>query len=242
MENKHNRLVSERFGSSSERFENMLITTRRAPLLSGYGAAALQHAVTAIAPAAVRNSFFSKPYSTKAEAHTRPKYTLLMARAALLRKAAVSSRSEVAPYKEARVSQAMKRLAVARANSRELLGASATQVGTIDPRITRLKSPRSADYILRKPTVKSNPTPNFIVQNLENRPKTETLKRQSRARLSIFDALAAKSDETTKKYVVKKVKRELLKRKVVVMLKQREVRSKKTEKKQKKRRLFLEDP
>jgi len=150
MENQLTRLTSASTTNNSARFENMLMTTRRTPRISGYGAAATLRVVNPVGASSARTSFFARRFSTSATAFTATK--LAVARAELVERSATAGTKVVSDVGATFTTHLFKSRTLARARTYLVQAPDEDAIRAPDVRLLRLKSPRNSEYILRLPT------------------------------------------------------------------------------------------
>lgn len=160
MENQLARLTSARSTKNSAHFENLLMTTRRTPRISGYEAAATLRVVNPVGASSARTSFFTRRFSTISAQPNREALTttkLVLGRSGIAVRSAVTGLQGVSDAQIVRSSASLKVRSIARARAQfdaELENDSATAA---DIRLLRVKSPRSSEYLLRAPTTVATP-------------------------------------------------------------------------------------
>jgi hypothetical protein len=149
MEDRFIKLTTERRSRNSSRFENMLMTTRRTPAIGGYGAAAALHVINHAGISTARTSFFRRPFSTASNLF---KPVRILNLGIVSTKISAQLRQRTTEKKV--LSDAVKAFTHRTVKNSFL---SKTQIlptyGSIDIRNTRLKSPRSTDYLHRKSSI-----------------------------------------------------------------------------------------
>lgn len=151
MEHRYIRLTTERNAKNSPRFENMLMTTRRAPVIVGYGAAASLNVISPIGFSSARESFFSRSFFSTACA-LRIKHTgnSVVIQRMDLDNRQVTASTQPLPHKLASVIHySSKNRAIRRAKMQQAVSSSETGAGSIDIRLLRAKSPRNSEYLQR---------------------------------------------------------------------------------------------
>lgn len=131
----------------SSRFETALITTRRKATPVGYGLgtgllvyAKLNHQKT---------SFFNRNFSTMSELNGRESQKLLFTRLNNELRFTFSDK-RLLPFDDyARMQRIAKESTVRRAKNNQTMSRYEGGVGTIDPRLLRIKSPRNQQYLTR---------------------------------------------------------------------------------------------
>lgn len=160
MENQLARLTSARSTKNSAHFENLLMTTRRTPRISGYEAAATLRVVNPVGASSTRTSFFTRRFSTVSAQTNRGALTttkLILGRSGIAVRSAVTELQGISDAQIVRSSANLKSRSIARARAQfdaELENDSATAA---DIRLLRVKSPRSSEYLLRAPTAVATP-------------------------------------------------------------------------------------
>jgi len=156
MENQLARLTSPRTSTNSASFENMLMTTRRTPSIGGYGAAATLRVVNPVGSSSARTSFFARRFSTSHvfTATTRGASNIMLGRAAIQERNAASEVAPVSGSGAIVASSAFKARALATAQAQLLPSAEFDAIRAPDIRLSRLKSPRNADYLQRVPALR----------------------------------------------------------------------------------------
>lgn len=151
MENRFIRLTTERFGKNSSRFENMLMTTRRTPTIGGFGAAAKLHVINSVGTAAARASFFYRAFSTVSRSRThRAAPTVMLTRFDAMRRRLPIATNSVPVAEAVSTHRLLKSRAVTRAKAQQLSLGFQAGAGSLDLRLSRAKSPRSAAYVERE--------------------------------------------------------------------------------------------
>lgn len=154
MENRFTRLTTERQGKNSRCFENMLMTTRRLPVIGGYGAAATLQVINPVGRSAVRKSFFSRGLTTRSNHNSQPlnskKLGLVTSRMSEMRRQTVTESQPLAPARGSEVHRLLKQGSVSRLRAQHASSSNDTGAGSIDLRFLRAKSPRNAEYIQRE--------------------------------------------------------------------------------------------
>lgn len=153
MENRFARLTTERLGKNSRCFENMLMTTRRIPVIGGYGAAATLQVINPVGKSAVRKPFFSRGFATSAGVSTArsnmKNWTLVTSRMTGMRRRVVTESHPVAPLQAVSVHRHLKQNNISRLRAQQAVSSNETGSGVIDFRLLRAKSPRNAEYVQR---------------------------------------------------------------------------------------------
>lgn len=155
MENQLTRLTSARSTKNSAHFENLLMTSRRTPRISGYGVAATLRVVNPVGASSARTSFFIRRFST---ASAQPNQIALATTNLVLGHSRIAARSSITESKGisdaqvARSGASMKARSIARARVQFDAELEDDLTTTADIRLLRVKSPRNSEYLLRTPT------------------------------------------------------------------------------------------
>ena len=167
MEQRYNRLTTTRYGKNSTRFENMLMTTRRTPVLGGYGAAAALQVISPVGSSTVRNSFFHRRFSAQARPQVLDTHfqtmKLITARAHLLRRQTTTETQATSQQTSLATRLKIKSTTIAKARAHSMFSGRDGASGSLDLRLIRGKSPRNADYLRRLPLLKSSDLPLTVV-------------------------------------------------------------------------------
>lgn len=176
MEMQFKRLTNGSYGRSSSRFETMLMTTRRRPTFNGYGAVAESQVVNPAGPAVKKTSFFKRQFSSSSRATVTPTRFLLKARSTALTDNDASFVTLLRPYKN------LKERAVAKSRLRQATEFGLESAGGLDPRVVRLKSARSGEFLAR------------LRQDPEVTHKEKTLQRKEYTRNAIATVRGVRRD------------------------------------------------
>jgi ribosomal protein S4 len=154
MENRFTRLTTERHGKNSRCFENMLMTTRRLPIIGGYGAAATLQVINPVGRSAARKSFFSRGLTTRSnynsQALNNKKLGLVTSRMSEIRRHTVTESKPITQALGSAAHRLLKQSSVSRLRAQHTYSANDTGTGSIDLRLLRAKSPRNAEYVQRE--------------------------------------------------------------------------------------------
>lgn len=162
MEHRFAQLTKGQFPKNSRRFENMLMTTRRTPIVGGYGSAATLRVINPAGASLARTSFFSRQFSTQEPLfHYLPAKTKLFTER-LLTKGRLAETELVAlsSMGSSRIHRFLKGKAIQKSRSQQFQTQDTVSLGTLDIRDVRLKSSRNAEYLQR---LYSTPTRAFKV-------------------------------------------------------------------------------
>ena len=155
MENKFKRLSKQGNKNRSSRFENVLMSTKRSPVITGYGAAAgMRHGSFTSSIVTPKSSFFRRSYSNHAPLSSTYATAKMAQRAVKFNRFAYKHGGSLPEYK----ALTLKYRLSSRLYNKELLhkadNSSEVSNGSIDPRFLRQKSPRSGFFLqrLKSPT------------------------------------------------------------------------------------------
>lgn len=173
MENKFKRLLKQGNKNCSSRFENILMTTKRPPVITGYGAAAgMRHGSFISSVVTPKSSFFRRSYSNHAFLYSTQAAAKTMQRAVKFNRFAYKHGGSLPDYK----ALALKYQLSSRLYNKELLhkadNSSEVGSGSIDPRFLRQKSSRSGLFLQRLKT----PVYSFSADRSLTKTTTDTLK------------------------------------------------------------------
>lgn len=149
METQFKRLTSPRFPKTSTRFETLLMTTRRSPSFSGCAEHVTMQAANPTRIRTLRKPFFSRQYSTQA-APTPQNMKRYTVRQELLLRQATNQKKLLALNLQVKTHSRVKQRLTARSRLHEYRGYRDLNMGGIDIRHSRSKSPRNALYLQRK--------------------------------------------------------------------------------------------
>lgn len=202
MENRYIRLTTERFEDSNPRFENMLMTTRRAPVFGGYGAAASLRVVNPAGSFTPRKSFFNRFFSTTSVVQT-PTNTdkapaVLLSRLQIMRRqlSLLPDGASIAALGSSH--RALKERGVAKERRQEITNTYSSGTGSIDLRLVRGKSPRSGEYLQRASFDKKDKPATFPLTRYHTFMKKHIIASGTSVyrsgRKTIFNSIAADQD------------------------------------------------
>jgi ribosomal protein S4 len=139
----------------------MLMTTRRTPVLGGYGAAASLRVISPVGSApAARQSFFQRRFSTQARAQLEeiniPTLRVALPRMQIVRRRITIETEGVSQSAAVMAHSALKTVLVSKYRLHNTLDGREGGVGSIDARQLRAKSPRNAAYIQRLPAANNH--------------------------------------------------------------------------------------
>lgn len=152
MENRFIRLTTQRKTSNSSRFENMLMTARRTPLIGGYGAAAKLQVINSFGASTTRTSFFRRTLFTRSPISSTSKNlktTVVKNRLDLIERQQFTNTKTVPPATAAFFHRTLKERLSSNAQLHEARTITELNSGSLDPRHSRVKSPRNAEYLQR---------------------------------------------------------------------------------------------
>lgn len=148
MENKFKRLTSSKSLQNSSRFENVLMTSRRSPVIPGRGASTNLRLGSVISShLAPKSSFFRRHYSTSFPKSSNSK--LIAGRIFKLQRQNYEQISSLPAYKALSLRYALKSRVYAKSHSKYTESSSDLAQGSTDPRFLRMKSPRNRQFIQR---------------------------------------------------------------------------------------------
>lgn len=151
MENKYKRLLKSGGIHGSKHFENVLITAKRFPILTGYGPAInMRSGSINNSIATPRSSFFRRGYSTSTVLCAR-REAVDLRRIYKISQHVPISLTSLSDYKALTLKQRLVNHVYSKAKTYKLGNSSEIDSITLDPRFIRLKSPRSGRFIQRLP-------------------------------------------------------------------------------------------
>lgn len=149
MENKFKRLTNSSNLENSSRFENILMTNRRTPVIAGCGAARSVRSGSGLSsPLASKPSFFRRSYST-GFFRAFSSVPIITERVLKIQRQMTNSNMPLSDYKALSVKPALKARMYAKSQTKHVGTTSVIGVGSIDPRFVRMKSPRSRQFLRR---------------------------------------------------------------------------------------------
>lgn len=183
MENRFKRLINTGNLENSSRFENILMTNRRAPVFAGYGAAiSMRLGGSLSSPLTPKASFFRRNYSTNSF-RAFSSVPVITERVLKIQKQVANSNASLSDYRALSVKSTLKARIYAKSQTSHVETSSDVGVGSIDPRFMRMKSPRNRQFLRRL--------------SAGNYDKTSTL-RNIRLRTSLYSSAA---DTFSKLYI-----------------------------------------
>lgn len=172
MENQYRRLTSERHNVSTPRFENMLMTTRRSPVVAGYGSAASLKVTSPIGSSAIKTSFFTRNFHS-ASARNSLEARMVLSRMAFTRRKTTTDAVSLPNVIAASLRSRLKTRAIARARAQQIDNDTLGGYGSLDIRLLRAKSPRNAEYLQRTAeTVHRHETMTDVIAHRERSKKS----------------------------------------------------------------------
>lgn len=150
---KLDRLSAYKFSPASARYENILIQTRRTPVVTMYGSAAKLSVLrpTGLCPA--HTSFFTRRFSTYNQQLVGQN---VYDRVNLGRRFATIEEEGLTQAYAGFAHRELKGRAADLAKAKQVTAEDQTGPGSIDTRFSRSKSPRNSDYLIRLPDVVSS--------------------------------------------------------------------------------------
>lgn len=149
MQNRFKRLISPHDLRNSSRFESLLMTSRRSPVIVGHGAASRLKSVNFSGSLSSEGSFFNRQYSTSTFLKTAHNQTLVSGRIAAVRRLVSDSITPVSDAAVVSARYSLKARAYARGRSNYALEHHELGAGSLDPRLSRAKSPRNLQFLQR---------------------------------------------------------------------------------------------
>jgi ribosomal protein S4 len=152
MENRFKRLTNNSSLENSSRFENILMTSRRAPVIVGCGAAASMRQGGVLGSSLThKSSFFRRSYSTSFF-RAFSSVPVVADRVLKIQRQVVTSNTALSDYTALSVKPVLKTRLYAKSQTSHVEASSSVGVGSIDPRFTRMKSPRNRQFLQRLDT------------------------------------------------------------------------------------------
>lgn len=125
------------------------MTTRRSPVIVGRGSASRLKSTNLSGSFSPKGSFFTRQYSSTSYLKASHSHRLVVARISALRRHVVDSSRPLSDAAVVSARYTLKERAFARGRSNYVVSNRETGTGALDIRISRLKSPRSRQFLQR---------------------------------------------------------------------------------------------
>lgn len=150
MESKFKRLTNAKVRDNSSRFESLLISAKRSPVIAGYGAAVNVRNGRAINSAlSGKASFFRRNYSTSLPLRAPTQFATALSRLVKVKRFVSSNEALLPEYKALGLKYQLNPRSNSKSSVNKAESSSEISLGSIDPRFLRLRSPRSGQFMQR---------------------------------------------------------------------------------------------